>query len=116
MEVTEDPDVIEGTDPTAKVSWTVQAPASDDSYTLRFVYDNQIYEKQLHIGRDTCLPPIKALGHGGDLPIAEIELSEYKPFGLVGGFSPLAMPPWIVGYFIIVIPLVIIFRRLTGIR
>ena len=48
--------------------------------------------------------------------VVEIVLAEYQPFGIVPAWSAAMLPPWIVGYLILVIPVTIVLKPLLRVR
>jgi hypothetical protein len=90
-------------------TWQVQATGNGGSFVLPIRYKGQTFEKALLIGGDKYAEPVqvyeKADGEKADVAAIQIAIPEYKPLGIVPGYSGIGLPPWLVGYLILVIPL-----------
>lgn len=90
-------------------TWRVRATAGGGEFVLPVRYKGQTFEKALLIGGYKYAEPVQAYEKaGGGKAVCEaiqIEMTEYKPLGFVPGFPRIGLPPWIIGYLILVIPL-----------
>ncbi len=85
--------------------WELRCDERDEEYPLQIRYNGRAYEKSLVVDGRRYAEPVKFYDDDTIL-CSEIDMAdrEYKPFTIIPGFSALAMPPWIVGYLIIVLP------------
>jgi uncharacterized membrane protein (DUF106 family) len=90
-------------EPDAVASWTIKGKKRKEPYVLQIPFRDATVEHQLLIGQttytDVLVPGDK------DKPTTQIKLRPVLLFGVVPGFGDL-LPGWLVGYLIIVIPLV----------
>ena len=98
-------------DDTAAVArWRLRAEADERPYVLTIRHAGRTCTKQLIVDGRHYAPPLEIFG---DVDV-RLDLTEYRPFGFVPGFGA-ALPPWIVGYLIIVMPLAVIGKPLIKI-
>ena len=92
--------------------WAVQGDASEKPYPLQIKHGTDTYAHELLIGQRTYTEPLVVFDDRGEY-VLEIGLEPYKPFGGVPGLPWIHLAPWIVGYLLLVIPFVPLFKRLT---
>jgi len=93
--------------------WEVKGRAADEPYNLQLRWRDQTWEQPLRIGGATYEPPITLQG---DWPQStEVHLAQGKLFGIVPGFGPY-LPPWLIGYLLVVIPCVFVIKKLFNVR
>lgn len=102
--------------PHAMATWHLQAEARSEPYTLQMRHKTGTYTKELLVGQRTYAPAVELYEPDGPVISAELEMKKVKLFGVVPGFRPLALAPWLVAYFLIAIPSVSLIKRVTGIR
>lgn len=85
-------------------AWQVRATSGSGSFVLPIRYKGQTSDKELLIGGSKYAEPVQAY-EKSDCEVIQIVMPEYKPLGFVPGFSQIGLPPWIIGYLILVIPL-----------
>jgi uncharacterized membrane protein (DUF106 family) len=102
--------------PYAMATWHLRAEARAEPYTLEIRYKRAWITKRLLVGQRTYAVPVEFYAPEGPVTCTEIQMKPVKLFGVVPGFPPLALAPWLVAYFLIAIPSVSLIKRLTGIR
>ena len=99
--------------PSGLARWAVAAEPRDEPYTLTFRFRGRTFQREHLVGGRTYSPPL-VVDDDGELG-AELKLREARPLGLVPGFGAF-LPPWLVGYLILVIPLAVVIKRLLRIH
>jgi len=94
--------------------WHLRARGRPQAYPLRFHHAGRTYEYDLLVGCRRYSPPVKAFD-GGGVQAVEVVMRPVKLFGVVGGVEGLFLPPWVVAYLLITIPLVYVLKRLLGV-
>ena len=94
--------------------WTLRAKAASDPYDLSFRYRGKTYRHPLLVGHRTYAGPI-IFHDSPDVICSKVDLPEAKLLGLVPGIRWLAVQPWLVAYFLIAIPSVMLLKRVLGI-
>jgi hypothetical protein len=90
--------------------WTLRGEARPAPYRLVVRMGDHEYRHDFLIGQPTYTDPIAI--QGGDPQRAlEIIYRPVKLFGLVPGLPWAMLPPWMVGYLVLVIPLVPLLKR-----
>jgi hypothetical protein len=99
------------------VRWTLRCQERDEECVLQIRHNGKAYEKSVVVDGRTCAEPVKFYDDDAIL-CSEIDMAdqEYKPFTVIPGVSSLAMPPWIVGYLIIVLPLSFLLKPILRIH
>ncbi|MFW6146596.1 MAG: hypothetical protein ACOC7R_04605 [Planctomycetota bacterium] len=93
--------------PGAVARWSLRAEARPEPYVLTIRHAGATFTKDLIAdGRHYAMP----LETFGDVAV-RLELAEYTPFGVVPGAGA-ALPPWLVGYLILVLPLAVVGKPL----
>lgn len=109
--------------------WKIRGQASPKPYLLRMPYEHKVYKRELLIGQPTYSEPLAVVG---DPPVVmEVPLQPRKLFGVVPGFIELLrdmrlpavwsavgwsfpqaefLPPWVMAYLLIAIPLVSVLK------
>ncbi|MFW6062000.1 MAG: hypothetical protein ACOC93_04250, partial [Planctomycetota bacterium] len=93
--------------PYSEARWTLRG--EEGSYQLAVRQEQATYRCGLKVGKTTYAPPLKM--HQGGV-VTEVKMRPVKLFGLVPGVPQLFLPPWLVGYLLIVIPAYAGIRRL----
>ncbi len=81
-------------------------------HLLTFRLRGNSHEHELRIGGWQYSPPI--VDHGANV-VSELRMQRVRPFGVVPGLDALGLPPWMIGYALVVIPSVFLIRRLCSI-
>jgi hypothetical protein len=90
-------------EPDASASWILQGKARPAPYSLNFRFKGQTVIREFQVGQRTYSP---AWGiEDRDPFVTEIKMREVKLLDTVPGLGSF-LPAWLVGYLIIVIPLV----------
>ncbi len=101
-------------------TWQVRATGGGGSFVLPVRYKGETFEKALLIDGYKYAEPVQAYEKAGGEKAAceaiQIDLPEYKPLGIVPGFSKIGLPPWIIGYLILVIPLSFLLKPVLRIH
>jgi uncharacterized membrane protein (DUF106 family) len=88
--------------------WQVVADARPQPHQLTFRFHGRTFEHDLLVGQRTYSAPLK-VSETGDLG-AELRLREARLLGIVPGLGA-ALPPWLVAYLLLVIPLAVVVKR-----
>jgi uncharacterized membrane protein (DUF106 family) len=107
-------DVAVDDEPTNAVAvWELKGSAQPEPYILKLRWRDETWEQPLRIGGTTYEAPITPQG---DWPQStEVHLAQAKLFGVVPGFGPF-LPPWLVGYLLVVIPCVFVIKKLFNVK
>ena len=95
--------------PSGLATWIVRGEARKEPYRLVFRLRDRTFDKgELLVGQSTYSPPLTTdeTGEHG----AELKMREAKFLGLVPGLGPF-LPPWLVAYLLLVIPLAVVIKR-----
>ena len=106
QKITEDSDK-DGKINSGIAEWTLDCKKRQEPYKLSVHCQDQVFTVDLAVNGKTYSPPVLQYGNN-PLEISQVVMPEYKPFGLVPGF--LGLPPWIIGYLIIVVPLALVLK------
>lgn len=90
----------------AKATWQVHAEAGD--YTLTIRRGDELWEAPLLIGGRTYAPTLTTVGETS----VHVDLPQRRLFGIVPGIQAIGFAPWLIGYLLLVIPLVFLIRPL----
>jgi hypothetical protein len=111
--------------------WKIRGQASPRPYLLQMPYEHKLYKRELLIGQPTYSEPV-AIAGGDPSVVMEVPLKPRKLFGVVPGFMELLrymrlpavwsavgwsfpqaefLPPWVMAYLLIAIPLVSLLKR-----
>lgn len=102
--------------------WTIAALPRTDPYLLTLRYRGRTYERPLSVGRRDYAPPL--IFHDDELTATELRMRRVVPFGIIPGLPWRDMtifrthvpanllPPWLVAYLVIAIPLMFVLRRI----
>lgn len=107
--IIEDPNKGAGGKVNGWATWKLSAHGREEPYTLEIRYkgktcskamlvDGQRYSTTLELYPETAIQAV------------QLDLTPYKPFGIVPGFPKLFLDPWLVGYLLITIPVVFLLR------
>lgn len=89
--------------------WRIRGAARDAPYDLLIRHRGRTHRVGLEIGRPVCSPPLVRF-RSADITAAEVRLKVYRPFGFVPGL--IGLPPWMVGYLALALPLAAVARRI----
>jgi len=106
--------VREGGPPHGLASWTLRLNAREEPYDLQFRLQRKTFHKLLLVGRKTYAPPLEFYDDP-DVICSEVAMDEVKLLGVVPGIPPLGIQPWLVSYFLIAIPSVVILKWIVKI-
>ena len=96
--------------PSGMARWLVRAQARPEPYPLRFRFRGATFDRgRLLVGQRTYCPPLAASDATDEIG-SEAKLREARLFGVVPGYGRV-LPPWLVGYLLLVIPLAIAVKR-----
>lgn len=95
--------------PSGLATWRVSAAAREQPYPLTFRFRRRTFDRaELLVGQRTYAAPLSA---DDDQEVgAEVKMRPARPLGLIGGLGEF-LPPWLVGYLILVIPLAVVTKR-----
>ena len=98
-------------------SWNLRCQERDGEYSLQIRCNGKTFEKSLVVDGRKYAAPVKFYDDDAIL-CSEIDMAdrEYKPFTVIPGVSSLAMPPWVVGYLLIVLPLSFLLKPVLRIH
>jgi len=94
--------------PRGTAAWVLRAPAADRPYVLTVRFRDRSWDHPVLIGQHRYAPPRQF--HGSDVE-TEIQLREYRPFGIGGGG---VLPPWLLGYLALMLVAYPLLKRLAG--
>ncbi len=86
--------------------WRFEATSGDHPLTLRI--HGLSPRRELRVDEGRYAVPLVDHGHG---LWTEWTARPVKLFGIIPGYAPLGLPPWVVGYLIVVIPSVMLAKR-----
>jgi len=89
------------------VHWTLRLGSGQHPLTIR--YKENTFVHPVLIGMRRYAAP--RLSHEPPVVASEVGLEVYRPFGVIGGF--VGLPPWLIGYLMIVLILTPISKRLS---
>ncbi len=93
--------------------WSVSGKARTDLYRVEVRSGATTLVHPVMIGQRHYLP---ALVFHDDGWVTELRMRPVKLFNIIPGIPALAFPPWLMGYLLVVIVMMPISTRLTGIR
>ncbi len=97
--------------------WTIRAVASDTPHEIAVRHHDLTLRHEVLVGQATYLEPTiihdGAVAAGAYATTAELRRAEF--LGVVPGWGDW-LPPWLVAYLLLVVPLHLALRRVTGIR
>ncbi len=111
-------------------TWVIQGQPSDEPHVLRFRYQGEIVEVKYRADGQLYEPNVQMLNDHEKVLSAEFKLTEYRPAGVVPGVAwypivpvskipllsmqdamlPIALPAWLIGYLILVVPLALLLK------
>jgi uncharacterized membrane protein (DUF106 family) len=94
-------------------TWKITAAVSDEPHKLLLRYKDKTLEHSLLVGGRTYQQDI--IKYHAPQWITQIDLKPVKLLGVVPGLPWLMLPPWVVAYLILVIPLSLFVKRILGI-
>ena len=104
---------------TGRAAWRISAsggPTNGQRLRLTIRYKDQSVDRELRVGQTTYAEPFV---HHGDELQTELKMRPLKLFGVVPGVKwpggPEILPPWMVGYLLIVVPFVFVLKRVARI-
>ncbi|MBE3070447.1 MAG: hypothetical protein IMZ66_09465 [Planctomycetes bacterium] len=98
--------------PHGMATWQVRGRAAEAPYRLAFRLKDRTVERDLLVGGRTYAQPV--VDHGGQV-VTELRMRPAKLLGIVPGIPALALPPWMMAYLVVVIPLVSAVKRVLRI-
>ncbi len=97
--------------PRGVASWTIIADASPELRMFAVRHRGRTYQLPVLIGQRSYAAPDVTFADG-PLRKLEVELRPYRPFGIVPGYAPLGLEPWLIGYLLLAAPAAFALRRL----
>lgn len=98
--------------PHALATWSLRANANPTPYTLLLRLGHRTLEHPLLIGQPHYAPPL--IDHG-DGWVTQAMLRERRPLGFIPSLPMLMLPAWLVAYLLLVVPLVLLTKKLLRI-
>jgi hypothetical protein len=92
-----------------RASWILEADGDPRPYTLTFRWKDRSFERQLIVGRRIYALPV--VDHGDDV-VSEWKREPFRWLGVVPGVPALAVPAWLIGYVVLVVPITLGLKRL----
>lgn len=99
--------------PCGVATWTLRGAARDEPYKLVFRLRGTCCQHELAIGQTTYSSPVI---HHDNQVVTELKMEPVKLFGIVPGIPLIGFPAWLTAYLIIVVPFVVILKRLLRIH
>jgi len=109
LRIVEPDQAPDGSVSNGRAQWHLRGDAG--RYRLQFRVKNDTFEQDFLVDGRIYPPPVA--DHGGQF-ISQLDLRRVRPFGVVPGFDAWALPPWMLGYVLIVLPGVFLTRRLSA--
>jgi hypothetical protein len=106
--------VTEEGPPHGLAKWTLRAEGRAEPYQLTFRLKDRSFDRELLVGRRIYALPV--FDHGADY-VSEWKRKPYRlldwipDFPGVPGIDAIGLPPWLVAYVILVIPLTLLLKR-----
>jgi uncharacterized membrane protein (DUF106 family) len=100
-------------EPDAVATWIIKGKARPEPYVLKIPFRDATVERKLLIGQTTYSEAVVPATNSEPLT-TEIKMRPVRLFGIVPGWGPF-LPAWLVGYIIIVVPLVFALKWAFGI-
>ncbi len=102
--------VAEGGETYGLARWTVRSNGEKPGrWTLTLRLDDRTLEHPLIVGERTYAQP---LVFHDQQHVTELEMRRMRMFGVIPGIEAIMMPPWLVGYLLVVFPAYFLFKRL----
>jgi len=98
--------------PYGRASWTLRGAAAEAAHRLTFRCRDRTLYCDLIAGGRTYAPPVVDHGDGW---VTELRMRPVRLLGLVPGIEAVGFPPWLVAYLAIVIPVVVVLKRVARI-
>lgn len=99
--------------PYGQACWELHGAAADRPYRLTFRLGEESFDREFRAGGRTYAAPIV---YHDDRTVTSLEMRPVKLFGVVPGISKVYFPPWLVGYLVIVVPAVVLLKRVFRVR
>lgn len=97
--------------------WVLRGQSRGEPYEVQIRLKGRTIRTELIIdGVHYANPPLRQYGEDAASEVVEVALTEYKPFGVVPGWDAAMMPPWIIGYLVMVLPLAFVLKPLLRIH
>lgn len=97
--------------------WIVRGEACSHPHEILIRCKGRTIKTELVVdGVHYAHPPQKPYGEDPATEVVEVALAAYNPFGIVPVWSAALLPPWIIGYLVLVIPLALLLKPLLRIR
>lgn len=87
--------------PHGRAQWTLRADARGEPYEIEIRIGRDTVRRRLLVGQRTYEPQVTY--YPQRRACAEVQMREFRLFGIVPGIEALLMPPWLVAYLIIAI-------------
>ena len=100
--------------PVGVAEWKLRPTSATDELTLTIRHRGESAVHRVAIGQRTYLPP-QQLHQNERLQQTEVELDRYRPLGLPLRSEEIGLPPWMVGYLLLTLVLVPLFKRVLRI-
>ncbi|NQZ69190.1 MAG: hypothetical protein HRT89_14110 [Lentisphaeria bacterium] len=111
QEILEEKDAKTGVILNGVASWQLQAGASVKPYQLEIQRGEEKVRKELLVGQRTYAPQLAFYDSGKAADCVEIVMKPVKFLGVVPGVEMLFLAPWLLAYFLIAIPSVMLIKR-----
>jgi uncharacterized membrane protein (DUF106 family) len=120
QEVQEDQPVA-STEPAQALSgvaeWVLRGQKRPEAYEIQIRLKGRTITTELIVdGARYAALPQRQYGEDPATEVVEVALAEYKPFGIVPGWTAAMLQPWIIGYLMIVIPLALVSKPMLRIH
>jgi len=99
--------------PHGLATWTLRARTDDAPYVLTFRLGAESFDRVFAVGQIAYSDPVV---YHDDRTVTSLEMRPVKLFGVVGGLPDTYFPPWLAGYLLIVIPAVVLTKRVFKVK
>ena len=97
--------------------WVLRAERRSQPYAIQIRWKGRVIATEVLVdGVHYADPPQRQYGEDPATEVVEVALAEFKPFGIVPGWSAAMLPPWIIGYLLLVIPVTLVLKPLLRVR
>ncbi|MEX0885042.1 MAG: EMC3/TMCO1 family protein [Phycisphaeraceae bacterium] len=96
-------------------SWELVAESRDEPYEVAVRFEGETFTMPVLGPGRTYAPPIVFVADPR-VEALTVDLTEYRPFGVVPGAPAVMLQPWIVGYLLIVVPMAVVLKPVLRIH
>jgi hypothetical protein len=103
--------VTDADPPHGQATWKLHGEM-DRVYPILVRVKDRTLERELIVSRKTYALPV--VDHGDDF-VSEWKREPYHWLGYIGAIDALALPAWLIGYVVMVVPITLLLKRVLGV-